>query len=136
MINLKDSRNAANIVREVAASMGWRESTGREEDCQANVFWYERAISVGEVKLLNEMQRVNMIPVCCRRQASTFVCPFCALLSPILCASDAVCALFVAAGTSIRATVLATGRGPTARVPGIAAAAAGRWKSPQSRGSS
>eukprot|EP00965_Chrysotila_dentata_P142510 4711058-Pleurochrysis_carterae.AAC.1 len=32
------------------------------EDCTANVFWYERAISTSEVKLLNECQRVNMIP--------------------------------------------------------------------------
>lgn len=42
VINLKDSKNAASIVREVAASMGWRESHGgREDDCQANVFWYD-----------------------------------------------------------------------------------------------
>eukprot|EP00966_Prymnesium_polylepis_P088845 2055792-Prymnesium_polylepis.1 len=32
------------------------------EDCSANVFWFERAITVAEVKLLNECQRANMIP--------------------------------------------------------------------------
>ena len=62
VICLKDSKNAAGIVREVTNAMGWRESNGVAEDCNANLYWYERAISVGEVKLLNERQRVNMIP--------------------------------------------------------------------------
>ena len=61
-INLKHSKNAAEIVRSVAGAFGWRETVTLAEDCNANVFWYERAISVGEVKLLNECQRVNMIP--------------------------------------------------------------------------
>mmetsp|Transcript_14731 Transcript_14731/g.24538 ORF Transcript_14731/g.24538 Transcript_14731/m.24538 type:complete len:839 (-) Transcript_14731:178-2694(-) len=62
-INLKEARNAAEIVREIAVrQMGWRESSSLAEDCNANIFWYERAISVAEVKLLNECQRVNMIP--------------------------------------------------------------------------
>ena len=42
--------------------MGWREAATVAEECNANVFWFERAISVAEVKLLNEKQRVNMIP--------------------------------------------------------------------------
>ena len=62
VICLKDSKNAAGIVREVTNAMGWRESNGVAEDCNANLYWYERAISVGEVKLLHERQRVNMIP--------------------------------------------------------------------------
>ena len=61
-INLKDSKNAASIVREVAYSMNWREAATPAEESSANVFWYERAISIAEVKLLNECQRVNMIP--------------------------------------------------------------------------
>ena len=62
VISLKDSRNVAGIVREVTNAMGWREATCFAEECNANLYWYERAISVGEVKLLNERQRVNMIP--------------------------------------------------------------------------
>ena len=62
LFNLKDSKNAASIVREVAYGLGWRESANVEEDAHANVFWYERAIAVSEVQLLNECQRVNMIP--------------------------------------------------------------------------
>ena len=62
IVNLQESRNAAAIVREVAYAMGWREASTPAEQSSANVFWYERAISVGEVKMLNEHQRVNMIP--------------------------------------------------------------------------
>jgi hypothetical protein len=62
IVNLLESRNAAAIVREVAYAMGWREACTPAEQSSANVFWYERAISVGEVKMLNEHQRVNMIP--------------------------------------------------------------------------
>ena len=61
-INLKHSKNAAEIVRSVAGAFGWRETVTLAEDCNANVFWYERAITVGEVRHLNEHQRVNMIP--------------------------------------------------------------------------
>jgi hypothetical protein len=62
-INLKDARHAADIVREVAVGqLGWKETVTMAEDCTANLFWYERAITVAEVKLLNECQRVNMIP--------------------------------------------------------------------------
>ena len=50
VFNLKDSKNAAGIVREVALHLGWRESSGVSEDCNANLYWYERAISVGEVR--------------------------------------------------------------------------------------
>ena len=39
VINLKDSKNAAGIVREVALALGWRESACVAEDCNANVFW-------------------------------------------------------------------------------------------------
>ena len=46
----------------VAGAFGWRETVSLAEDCNANVFWYERAITVGEVRHLNEHQRVNMIP--------------------------------------------------------------------------
>ena len=46
----------------MAGAFGWRETVSLAEDCNANVFWYERAITVGEVRHLNEHQRVNMIP--------------------------------------------------------------------------
>ena len=61
-ITLKPSKNAAEIVRSVAGAFGWRETVSLAEDCNANVFWYERAITVSEVRHLNEHQRVNMIP--------------------------------------------------------------------------
>ncbi|KAL1508501.1 hypothetical protein AB1Y20_004602 [Prymnesium parvum] len=62
-INLKDAKHAAEIVREVATErLGWRETSNLSEDCAANVFWFERAITVSDVKLLNECQRANMIP--------------------------------------------------------------------------
>ena len=49
-INLKHSKNAAEIVRTCAEQFGWRETATTAEDCNANVFWYERAITVAEVK--------------------------------------------------------------------------------------
>ena len=62
-INLKEAKNAADIVREVAVrKLRWRETVSLAEEGNANLFWYERAISIAEVKLLNECQRVNMIP--------------------------------------------------------------------------
>ena len=62
-INLKNAKNAAAIVREVAVGeMKWKEASTLEESCNANLYWYERAISVEEVKRLSDWQRVNMIP--------------------------------------------------------------------------
>ena len=62
-INLKNANNAAAIVREVAVGeMKWREASTLEASCNANLYWYERAISVEEVKRLSDWQRVNMIP--------------------------------------------------------------------------
>ena len=46
-INLKNANNAAAIVREVAVGeMKWREASTLEASCNANLYWYERAISV------------------------------------------------------------------------------------------
>jgi hypothetical protein len=62
-INLKNANNAAAIVREVAVGeMKWKEASTLEASCNANLYWYERAISVDEVKRLSDWQRVNMIP--------------------------------------------------------------------------
>ena len=62
-INLKNANNAAAIVREVAVGeMKWKEASTLEASCKANLYWYERAISVDEVKRLSDWQRVNMIP--------------------------------------------------------------------------
>ena len=61
-INLKEAKHAAEIVREVCTErLGWRETSSMAEDCAANA-WFERAITVAEVKLLNERQLANMIP--------------------------------------------------------------------------
>ena len=61
-INLKEAKNAAEIVREVAIKLSMKETVSPEEDATANVLWYERAPTVAEVKLMNECQRANMIP--------------------------------------------------------------------------
>ena len=62
-INLKNANNAAAIVREVAVGeMKWKEASTLEASCNANLYWYERAISIDEVRRLSDWQRVNMIP--------------------------------------------------------------------------
>lgn len=58
-VNLRESKNAAAIVRAVACQrLGMREM----DSASANLFWYERAIKVSEVSMMDRLQRVNMIP--------------------------------------------------------------------------
>ena len=63
-VNLKESKNAAVIVRQVACGkLGMRETVSIDEDVVANLLWYERAIAISEVQgLRHPNQRVNMIP--------------------------------------------------------------------------
>ena len=63
-VNLKESKNAQVIVREIACgTYNMRETSSIEEDLVANLLWYERAISASELATLrHENQRVNMIP--------------------------------------------------------------------------
>ena len=58
-VNLSESKNAQAIVRHIACE---RRGMREVDHGAANLFWYERAISSSEVKLLNECQRVNMTP--------------------------------------------------------------------------